>query len=416
MAPVLTHHHLQKVDTLLSIAANDTNPEQVKFLKQLEQVRVKAGVAKPLYLFNQSDDTWAQDFFEPGYASMPGPERTISIRVMIRSAQSTRTAGRQVFEMLRGPGIGGFQPAPGFGHREINSGGNIETIPPYTSKKDVQYKAGRIITGKHFAEMPSDKMLNFMRGQKLQDPLILETGWLAIGHVDEFVQFVPFNNSLSWTISIADTKSAVQLLRDAQGAGSGKARAISYNASSSSDGGSFAPLDNLNVTIDQVLADKTLMEMNEYAQKHIDANLDTLLAEIDLSRDDVLRIPSLFKNTGFSSSSNGTNPGFPGVGGDGDDGLPDHISVLPPGEHQLAAFNPAAINGIVLGHQTYASPNPFGPIVSGEDVFAKEVQRQYARAGMTVVFVDDFLSHHVGGGEIHCGSNTLRETDAVWWG
>jgi protein-arginine deiminase len=35
---------------------------------------------------------------------------------------------------------------------------------------------------------------------------------------------------------------------------------------------------------------------------------------------------------------------------------------------------------------------------------------------MSVGYIDDFLSHHVGAGEIHCGSNTLRQTDAVWWG
>lgn len=125
MAPVLTHHHLQKVETVLSTDANSTDPIQQNFLRQLDKGRVSAGVKNPILLLNRSSDIWTQDFIEPGYTSMPGPKGPIALRVILRSAQSTRTGGRQVFEQLRGPGIGGFQPSSGsgtgFGHREINS-------------------------------------------------------------------------------------------------------------------------------------------------------------------------------------------------------------------------------------------------------------------------------------------------------
>jgi protein-arginine deiminase len=84
---------------------------------------MRSSISNPLLLFNQSSDIWAQDFFEPAYARMPGPSGPIAIRIMLRSAQSTRTGGQQVFEQLRGQGIGGFQPPSdtrsGFGHREI---------------------------------------------------------------------------------------------------------------------------------------------------------------------------------------------------------------------------------------------------------------------------------------------------------
>lgn len=198
IAPVLTHNHLQRVETVVSTSGNDSEPVQANFIRQIDEARVKAGVMKPLLLFIQSDDIWAQDFLEPAYASMPGPNGLIAIRVMLRSAQSTRTGGRQIFEQLRGPGVGGFQPpigtGDGFGHREINSFGNLETIPPYTSKSGVKYPAGRIIMGKHFDRLPAKSMLDFLQGQRLQAPLILETGWLVIGHVDVFVQFLPYED------------------------------------------------------------------------------------------------------------------------------------------------------------------------------------------------------------------------------
>jgi protein-arginine deiminase len=33
---------------------------------------------------------------------------------------------------------------------------------------------------------------------------------------------------------------------------------------------------------------------------------------------------------------------------------------------------------------------------------------------MSVAFIDDYMSHHVRGGEVHCGTNTLREMEK-WW-
>lgn len=397
LAPVLTHHHLQTVETLITAGANDSDPVQLNFVNQLDEARVTAGLTNPLLLLNQSSDIWAQDFVEPGYASMPGPSGPIAIRIMLRSAQSTRTGGRQVFEQLRGPGIGGFQPpsdtGTGFGHREINSYGNLETIPPYTSRSGVAYKAGRIIMGKHYDRLPAAALLDFLYGQNLQSPLILETGWLLIGHVDEFVQFLPYDNDLGFTISITDTTSALALLNKTQSEGSGDVKAISYTGPATETG--------MNLTVSELLANATFLEANRYAQRHIDANLQVLLDEIPLDPKDVIYVPTLFRAGDVWDFTEG-------------DGLPPHTDPVRSGEWELMAFNPASINGIVIGRH-YISPKPFGPTVNGTDVLAQAVEAAYARAGMSVSYVDDFESHHVNAGEVHCGSNTLRQTDLVWW-
>jgi protein-arginine deiminase len=398
MAPVLTHHHLQKVETFVSTAGNDSDPIQKAYIQQLDKARQVAGVSQPLLLFNQSDDIWAQDFIEPAYASIPGPNGPVAIRIILRSAQSTRTAGRQVFEQLRGPGIGGYQPlnglGTGFGHREINSYGNLETIPPYTSKDGKEYPAGRIIMGKHFERMPA--LLPFLESQGVQSPLILETGWLVIGHVDEFVQFLPYNNSLGFTIAIADTKSAFDILKSVQKAGKGDVHAISYNGTMQ---GRF-PVEGLGLSVDQVMKNETFIKVNNYAQRYIDSNLELLLREIPLARSEVIRIPTLVH------ASNGlprTN-----------DGLPSHTEVVAENEFLTASFWPASINGVVIGKH-YITPKPWGPTLNGTDVLAQAVGAAYAKAGMSVSYVDDFLSHHSGFGDVHCGSNTFRQTDQVWW-
>lgn len=400
IASVLTHNHLQRVETVVSTSGNDSEAIQANFIRQINEARVKAGATEPLLLFNQSDNIWAQDFLEPGYASMPGPNGPIAVRVMLHSAQFTRTGGRQIFEQMRGPGVGGFQPpvgmGDGFGHREINSFGNLETIPPYASKSGVKYPAGRIIMETDFDRLPAKNMLDFLQGQKFQTPLILETGWLAIGHVDEFVQFLPYENKLGFTISISDTKSAIDLLKKASAAGHGGLPTVTFTGDGAEAGS--------NTTIDQTLADTNFTTANEYVQNHIDANLKTLLDEIPLDPKDVIYLPSLFRSSDFGG----------GFGFGSGDSLPSHGEDLLPGEYQVGSLRPGAINGIVIG-KTYVCPKQFGPVIDGVCILAQAVEAACARAGMNVTYIDDYLSHHVGDGEVHCGSNTLRQTDLVWW-
>ncbi|PFH59099.1 hypothetical protein XA68_12814 [Ophiocordyceps unilateralis] len=400
MAPVLTHHHLQTVETLISVSTGDTDQ---RFISQLDEARAAAGLKSPLLLINGTDDIWAQDFIEPAYTSMPGPDGPISLRIILRSPQSSRSAGRKVFEQFRGPGIGGIQPlsgiGSGFGKRHINSLGNLETIPPYTSKDGVEYKAGRTIMGKHFGDMPAKSILGFLHGQRLQPPLLLETGWLLVGHVDEFVQFVPYENDLGFTIAIADTRSAVRLMQELEKDGHGGVLACTYPANDIdmadvSDAG-------IGVTISDLASNQTFLDGNAYAQKYMDANLEMLLAEIPLSPEDVIRVPTLFRTIDYLYPM-------------GTDGTPRWKDPPPKGEKQVAAFNPEAINGIVIGKH-YVSPKTFGPVVDGVDVLARATEAAYARAGMTVHYVDDFKSHHLSTGEVHCGSNTLRQTDLIWW-
>ncbi|RCI07489.1 hypothetical protein L249_4532 [Ophiocordyceps polyrhachis-furcata BCC 54312] len=400
MAPVLTHHHLQKVDTLISVAAlHDTH----EFVEQLDEARAAAGIETPLLLLNGTDDIWAQDYIEPGYASMPGPHGPISLRVVLRSAQSTRSAGRKALEQLRGPAVGGFQPAfgtgSGFGERHINSLGNLETIPPYTCRKGVRYEAGRIIVGKHFDDMPARSMLGFLQAQRLQDPLVLEAGWLVVGHVDEFVQFVPYDNDLGFTIAIADTASAMSLMQKLETDGHGAVTAVSYPAHDLLAEDAMSA--SVGVTVSDLWRNKTFLDANAYAQSHLDANLEKLLAEIPLSPQDVIRVPSLFYAIDFDYESLG-------------DGTPLLKDAPPRGEKQVAALYPEAVNGIVVGKH-YLSPRLYGPVVDGEDVLAKAVEAAYARAGMELHYVDDFKSHHLYTGDVHCGTNTMRQTDLVWW-
>lgn len=110
--------------------------------------------------------------------------------------------------------------------------------------------------GKHFDRLPAKNMLDFLEGQRLQKPLILETGWLIIGHVDEFVQFLPYDNELGFTISISDTKAAIDLLKKASSSGHGGLPTVTFTGAGAEAGS--------NTTIDQTLADTKFTNVNEY--------------------------------------------------------------------------------------------------------------------------------------------------------
>lgn len=411
-APVLLHHHLQGPKHIFTTSGkNQTTENQTRFVANLKQLLDKFETTSgplPLTEFNQSNrpfEVWAQDLFEPAFASMPGPNGgTISIRINLRSAQGTRVAGRQIFTQLRGPGVGGFQPGrgSGYGWEEVNSGGNIETIPPYTSKSGNKYPMGRVITGKHFNQHPAKSMMQFIESQGFQNPLLLEAGWLAVGHVDEMVQFLPYTNDLGFTIAIADTAAGLNIFKNAQVNSHGTVKASSFDGDVPTHIGPI-PLDPIlkNETIDSVMANQDFLDANAYAQRYLDHNLQLLLNEIPLDPKDVLRMPVLFKRVNVQLPSPGN-------------GLPPRNRPPPPGEMKVLSFYPEVINGLVLG-KDYIAPNTWGPIVNGKDILKEAAVELYSKAGMKVSWLDDYLSHHLYGGEVHCGTNTWRDANVKWW-
>ncbi|KAH7303775.1 hypothetical protein B0I35DRAFT_334581, partial [Stachybotrys elegans] len=71
---------------------------------------------------------------------------------------------------------------------------------------------------------------------------------------------------------------------------------------------------------------------------------------------------------------------------------------------------PGMVNGVVLTDSMVLAPDLWSLVVDGHDIFATA-----ARAGFNVTFQDDYFSHHIGLGEIHCGSNIWRNADVLSW-
>ncbi|WP_306970686.1 protein-arginine deiminase domain-containing protein [Streptomyces afghaniensis] len=434
VAPLLTHHHLQNTRQVMVTEVQGQGPYsrlQQKFVAELGKEVKKAGITAPLVKFKKYADPWAQDFVEPAYVSMTGADGQRHVmRVMLRSAQPDRDAGRELFEKVRGRDIGVVQvndPAEP-DDWSLNSMGNLETIPPY-AHGGRSFPAGRIIMGerKDSGARPSKVMRTMLKSQGLQDPLLLDTSWLGVGHVDEFVQFLPADTSRGWRMGVADPQAGLRLLRDAKRDGHGKTKMFSVPGRSDSP----APKE----TIDQALASKHLVADNEMASRRIAANLEILKRETGVTDAEIVRVPALYTRESEVMTADGDGIPVPrltrmGAGSGIVDSLEDHgqqkwLAENPADSRAAApaaratvmtsAYVPGAVNGVLLGRDRYLAPRQWGPVIGGKDIFTEAVNAAYRQAGLKVSYIDDWYTYHLGMGEVHCGTNTLRDASAPWW-
>jgi protein-arginine deiminase len=434
VAPLLTHHHLQNTQQVMvtEVQGEGTYSRlQQKFVAELGKEVKKAGITAPLVKFKKYADPWAQDFVEPAYVSMTGPggQRHV-MRVMLRSAQPDRDAGRELFEKVRGRDVGVVQVTDRAEPDDwsLNSMGNLETIPPY-AHGGRSFPAGRIIMGerKDSGARPSKVVRTMLKSQGLQDPLLLDTSWLGVGHVDEFVQFLPADTPRGWRLGVADPQAGLKLLRDAKRDGHGKTKMFSV------PGRKDAPAPK--ETIDQALASKHLVADNEMAARRIAANLEILKRETGVTDAEIVRVPALYTRDSEALTAEGQEipvPRLTRMGGGSDlvDSLGEHgqqkwLAENPAGARAAApkaratvmtsAYVPGAVNGVLLARDRYLAPRQWGPVIGGKDIFTQAVTAAYQRVGLKVSYIDDWYTYHLGMGEVHCGTNTLRDASAAWW-
>jgi Protein-arginine deiminase (PAD) len=75
---------------------------------------------------------------------------------------------------------GGFVPS------DLQTGGNMMVSPPVAG-----YPWGRIICGSGAIKGGLGTWENFLKAQRVQRPILLDTDWLSVGHSDEIIAFVP---------------------------------------------------------------------------------------------------------------------------------------------------------------------------------------------------------------------------------
>jgi protein-arginine deiminase len=326
-------------------------------------------------------DQWTQDVFQLGYSSIPAPGGTVQgMRVALPRPYSYGTLpadwlmqhylgpDRTVVVVYREPDTG----------NTYDSYGNHELVPPYTNGD--AYPLGRIVVG-----MPDevlDETVAFYQAQSVQEPILgLDTSWLAVGHVDEVLSFVPAAGKRGWKLLAASPSAFTALLQGWQQQGHGAEQMFvgkqSYNGIDAA------------VSIDQVLGDPDMASWNQAAQTHIDQMVDDMTMAVGLGPDEIVEVPVYFTQ-----------------------------------DSGLVAFVPSDINSLVVGDR-FVAADPFGPAIDGEDGLKRDLLQRLATAanglgptgqGLQVAFVDDWEWYHLLMGEVHCATNPDGPpAQRAWW-
>ncbi|PHH78379.1 hypothetical protein CDD82_3072 [Ophiocordyceps australis] len=382
VAPLLTQTHQQRA---VKVFASSTLKSDNQMLNQFQQIVKESGIEEPLHQV-VGLTPFIQDLFETMYASIPGPDGAITSMPILLPAPANNyewvtEAGGHVARQIRFTGVGMVTDVvPDDDNQEtLDSMGNLETIPPYefNGKK---YPAGRIVVGANETAGRVPLSVPFLQAQEMQDPLLVDSTWLEIQHVDEFLQFLPAKTSpRGWRVMVADPLGALKILQDAKADGYGN------------DSYSSRPLTGKTpvVSLEKYLS-PTLIKTNEECARRIQGTIDLLKRETGITDDDIMGVPVLYYKA-------------------------LDVQIPANGDFQVGAVYPNAINGLVLSDSAYVAPQQFGLINgTGTDIMQHAVEEVYKKAGFDVKFVDDWEMHEIKG-DVHCATNVIREIPAPWW-
>lgn len=369
MAPwVMTPNTQKPLEIFVCSIEKGFNNNQ-KFLKAVKALAKKANCK--LRICPEVDnrgDRWIQDEMEFGYVE--APNKTFPV---VFDSPRNRGLKEFPFKKILGPDFGYVTREPKNGRvSSLDSFGNLDVSPPVTVKGK-EYPLGRILIGSSFPGSGDRKMArvirDFLYAQKVQPPVELYSDWLTVGHVDEFLSFVPAPDRKGFRLLLASPHACLKLFKEKQKEGYG-------------DAALFEGLGRVgSITLNEILSDKYLRRDSKHVQSCIDWNRNILKRELGLSERDIIDIPQLFTVE----------------------------------DSAAAALFPDMVNMLVLGKHL-GIPKPFGPVIHGQCCLEKEVRRLLEPLGLTCTFIDDFFSYHVLSGEVHCATNVCREPFPFrWW-
>jgi protein-arginine deiminase len=240
--------------------------------------------------------------------------------------------------------------------------GNLELTPPFVGADGTVYPLGRILVGSQNGLTMHDEVMTFLRAQEKQwPPITLDTGFLWIGHVDEIVNFIPTDTGFK--ALVASPTLGRELLEELNRQGHGDAVILKGLVARTGE-----PAE---ITVESVLTDSDITTINDSAEKVMIANRRNLRREMNLTEDDIIDLPVMFwKKKG--------EPLWP---------------------------NP--VNGLVIGSH-YIISMPRGPMIDGRDAIEEAYRRAFNGTGLVLHFIDAWNALSKRGGDIHCGTNTVR--------
>ncbi|XP_068771682.1 protein-arginine deiminase type-1 [Struthio camelus] len=279
---IMTPNTQQPVEVFVCSIEKGINSNDV-FLEGLQVLLRKANCKLTICSDVESrSDRWIQDELEFGYVE--APHKTFPV---VFDSPRNRGLRDFAFKKILGPDFGYVtREPPGKDVSSLDSFGNLDVSPPVTVRGK-EYPFGRILIGSTLPWASGRRMSkvvrDFLYAQKVQAPVEVYSEWLSVGHVDEFLTFVPAYDRKGFRLLLASPNACYKLFKEKQKQGYGDATQL------------VAGLKNMErITIDELLADETLKSDNRHAQRCIDWNRDLLKQELGLSEHDIIDIPQLF--------------------------------------------------------------------------------------------------------------------------
>lgn len=342
--------------------------------------RELADLSVPLHVIPPQDhlgDRWIQDEVEFGYCR--GASHVLPV-----VNDSPRDRGLDGFpeKRLLGADFGHFQIG-GSNPNSLDSFGNLEVSPP-VKVGTTSYPFGRIVFGGREDGTPNPRgrqmmpeLRHFFYAQKVQAPFEVFTDWLAVGHVDEIVCFVSSKNDKGFDTLVASPTRCKAVLERLVRLGHGNTVMFKGQFRGTPTSGVSA-----EITVRDLLSDAGFWRDNAKYQRYMDHNVAILKKELGLEDRHIIQIPIAFYH-------------HPSYGG-------------------AVAYFPDMVNHLVIGN-TSLVPKPHGPVIGGRCAF--EAAFEAAVPNRRVRFIEDWYSYHEELGEVHCGTNTIREVflNRAWW-
>jgi protein-arginine deiminase len=382
VAPWVMPSHMQRTEELYIVETSDN----AAFVSAVSTIATNRGI--PLRRTSNSD-RWMQDTMEVGYSRMPGH----SFHTVLKAVRR-RGLRHYARTDLLGADYGYVEVNTSTAANTFDSHGNLEVSPP-VQVSGSNYRLGRIYYGSgRGSTLFNAEFRQFLEAQRVQKPFPIDTAWLAVGHVDEVVSFVPSSaGSKGFSMLLSDTGEATTLLNNLRSAGHGSRTLFTGKSEE-------ITVDDLLIELGRTAAGE-LGWANNLCQGRIDGIRTTMQTELGIVASDIVRIPALFIEN--SRSPRRVNPARDPIF---DAHIPGMVNML-------------VITGATVAETHLVIARPFGPEVSGTDLIEQDVRTRLAPLGYgagQIHFVDDYDTYHVKLGEVHCGTNSKRNPHTTpWW-
>lgn len=384
IAPWLMLSNLEEVQTAY-VAKMESLSASTTFISALRGI-----LGGRLQVLSPPDtiEQWLQDIFEVGFSSQPATRSRPMHQVINSVNADSRSTRANLWNAYKSSAIGRDYGLVSFSMGvpgDFNSYGNLEVTPPSAS-----YPFGRVYFGKvdssfstgHPGESLDSSIQDFLQANNYQPHFMIPTNWLTVGHVDEFLSFVPNLNSgapKKYKLLVASPREAISLCQKLKDAGQGSAIISKDRFTSSST--------RYDLEVNAFLSNTgDLRRVNESVDRIIRTIITSISSEFDVASDDIIEIPVIFS---------------------GDYEGPTKV-------RNAIARTGGMVNCLVARPHIIV-PKPFGPKDrSGKDVFEEAAKNKLGALGLTVHFVDDWELYHNLSGEIHCGTNARRRPPGAW--